>query len=94
MQLHEKYRPKDWPDVIGQPKAVRVLTSLRDRSGFAGRAFWIAGASGIGKTTIARLIAADVADDWMIEELDPSLLHICRCRRSSLVSSSWSSVPS
>ena len=80
MQLHEKYRPTDWPDVVGQSKAVRVLTSLRDRSGFTGRAYWLAGASGIGKTTIARLIAADVADDWMIEELDAGELTPARLR--------------
>ena len=78
MQLHEKYRPRTWADVVGQAKAVRVLTALRDRSGFAGRSFWISGQSGTGKTTVARLIAAEVADDWMTDELDASDL---RCRR-------------
>ena len=80
MQLHEKYRPRTWSDVVGQDKAVRVLTALRDRSGFAGRSFWISGRSGTGKTTIARLIASDVADDWMTDELDAGDLTPARLR--------------
>ena len=35
-----------------------------------GRAFWISGPSGTGKTTIARLIAAEIADPWFVQELD------------------------
>lgn len=69
MQLYEQYRPKSWAEVVGQDKAVRILEGLRQR-GLGGRAFWIAGQSGTGKTTIARLIAAEVADDWAIEEID------------------------
>ena len=40
--------------------------------GIGGRAFWIAGQSGTGKTTIARLIAAELADKFSTEELDAS----------------------
>ena len=65
---------------FGQGKAVRVLTALRDRSGFAGRSFWISGQSGSGKTTVARLIAAEVADDWMTDELDAGDLTPARLR--------------
>ncbi len=69
--LFEKYRPHSFDHVIGQDKAVRVLQSLRNRAGtFGGRAFWIAGSSGTGKTTIARLIAQDLAESWHIEEVD------------------------
>ena len=70
-QLYEKWRPTSWQDIIGQDKAVRRARALADR-GFGGRAFWISGASGVGKTTIARIIAAEVADAFYVQELDAS----------------------
>jgi replication-associated recombination protein RarA len=69
MQLHEQYRPASWPEVVGQDKAIARIDRLRKR-GLAGRAFWITGQSGTGKTTIARLIAAEIADETAIEEVD------------------------
>ena len=69
MNLFEKYRPTSFADVIGQDKAVRSVDLLRKR-GFGGRAIWLSGPSGTGKTTIARLIASEVADDWSTIEID------------------------
>lgn len=69
--LYEQFRPTTWDQVIGQPKAVATVRRLADR-GLGGRAFWLSGASGIGKTTIARLIASELADPHAIEELDAS----------------------
>jgi replication-associated recombination protein RarA len=66
--LFERARPKTWSDVVGQSKALAVLNSMRQRSGLSGRAFWISGASGTGKTTIAKLIAAECAEPFAIEE--------------------------
>jgi DNA polymerase-3 subunit gamma/tau len=71
MQVHEQYRPRTWSDVVGQDKAVAKLQALAKR-GLAGRAFWISGSSGTGKTTIARLLTAEVADPFFTEELDAS----------------------
>jgi DNA polymerase III subunit gamma/tau len=68
-QLYEKYRPAVWQEVVGQDKVVRQIAALKAR-GLAGRAYWISGQSGTGKTTIARLLAAEVANEWYIEELD------------------------
>lgn len=68
--LAELHRPSEWTDVVGQSKALDVIDRLRNCGGLSGRAFWISGQSGTGKTTIARLIAKDVADDWSITELD------------------------
>lgn len=68
--LFEQYRPKTWADVVGQDKAVSRLLAIRDRGGFGGRAFFISGASGTGKTTTAKLIAGEVADEFNVEEID------------------------
>lgn len=68
--LFEKYRPHTFDQVLGQDKAVKALAKLRERGGFGGRAYWFAGASGTGKTTLARLVAADLAESWHIEEVD------------------------
>ena len=67
--LHEQYRPQCWVDVVGQSKAIAKIETV-GRRGLSGRAFWIAGQSGTGKTTIGRLIASDVASDLCIEEID------------------------
>ncbi len=79
MQLHEQYRPQDWGDVVGQDKALAKIDRLRAR-GLAGRAYWLSGQSGTGKTTIARLIAAEVAEDWNTEEVDATDLSAARVR--------------
>jgi replication-associated recombination protein RarA len=76
-QLHEQYRPKAWADVVGQDKTLAKIEALRKR-GLAGRAYWISGASGVGKTTIARLLAAEVADDFGTEEVDAESLSASR----------------
>ena len=71
MLLFEQYRPKVWSDVVGQDKAIAKIDRLRAR-GLGGRAFFISGASGTGKTSIARLIASELADDFSTEEIDAS----------------------
>jgi replication-associated recombination protein RarA len=73
-QLALKYRPTTWAEVVAQDKAVARLSGLAKRNALAGRAYWITGASGTGKTTIAHLIAAEVADPECIEELDATTL--------------------
>jgi DNA polymerase III gamma/tau subunit len=68
--LYERHRPTSWNEVVGQDKVVGKVRALMARGSLAGKAFWIAGQSGTGKSTIARLIAAEVADEWGTEELD------------------------
>jgi replication-associated recombination protein RarA len=74
--LTEQYRPRTWTEVVAQPKAVQQLLRIRDRGGFGGRAFFISGKSGTGKTTLGRLIAAEVADEFMVQEIDATTLTI------------------
>lgn len=68
--LYEKYRPRTFDDVLGQEKAIAFLKRIQARGGFGGRAYWLSASSGTGKTTLARLIAADLAESWHIEEVD------------------------
>lgn len=69
MNLYEIHRPKTLNTVLGQPKAVKTIARLQAH-GLGGRALWISGASGTGKTTIARIVADSIADDMYIQEFD------------------------
>lgn len=67
--LYEKHRPHTLNDVVGQDKSVATIRRLFQR-GIGGRPFSISGVSRIGKTTLARIIAAEIADDWFVTEYD------------------------
>src|SRR6516165_8982988 len=84
--LTEQYRPQTWADVVGQDKIVQRIQSLAQR-GLAGRAYWISGQSGTGKTTIAKLIAAEVAAPEYVEEVDAASLTIAELQE---VERQWS----
>lgn len=68
-RLYETYRPRELADVIGQPQAVKLLERYASRRALAGRAYWITGKSGTGKTTLAKIVAGLIADDFCIREL-------------------------
>lgn len=65
MNLSEKYRPRELSDVVAQDKAVQTCKRLAAN----GRAFYITGQSGTGKTTIARILANQVADSLYTTEI-------------------------
>src|SRR5947209_3354336 len=79
MMITEQYRPQTWSEVVGQDKIVERVRKLAKR-GLAGRAYWISGQSGTGKTTIARLIASEVADGFCIQEVDAAALTVAHLR--------------
>lgn len=68
MKLAEKYRPQCLSDIIGQDRAVSTLKRLA-KSGYGGTAYYISGKAGTGKTSLARIIAAQVADHWDTREV-------------------------
>lgn len=74
--LSERFRPKVWGEVAGQDKAVALIQGEYAQGR---RVFWLAGATGVGKTTCAKLLAADhggavteldCADSVDVAELD------------------------
>ena len=70
MQLYEKYRPQTLDDFIGQDKVKRQVAAIMARPEWDRDALWIQGPSGTGKTTLAWIIARQVAHDFDIIELD------------------------
>ena len=77
--LYEQYRPATWTEVVGQDKALAKIRTVGQR-GFGGRAWWVSGQSGQGKTSIARLIARELADDFCVEEMDAGDMTAARLR--------------
>jgi DNA polymerase-3 subunit gamma/tau len=58
LELHRKYRPQYFKDVIGQAATIKSIEKSVDRNDV--HAYLLGGPSGCGKTTIARIIAAEV----------------------------------
>lgn len=77
--LFEQYRPAQWADVVGQDKALSRLKTVAQR-GIGSKSFWIAGPSGTGKTTIAKLLAREIADPFNIIETDGASLTLTELR--------------
>jgi len=66
MELYEKHRPRSLDQVVGQPAAVAKCRSLLS-AGLGGKALWISGPSGAGKTTLARILAVAHAGGEIVE---------------------------
>ena len=54
--LAVKYRPKDWSEVCGQSPIMKILTRQLELNQLK-NVYLFAGASGCGKTTLARIFA-------------------------------------
>ena len=74
--LTDKYRPKAWGDIVGQAEVTGMLAPWESQDTLRGRAYWISGKSGTGKTTIARIIASKLSDKWYTAEMDASELTV------------------
>ena len=89
--LFETYRPAKLSDVVGQAKAVSLVARFTETGKVGGRAFWISGPSGAGKTTLARIIGETIADPMHVEELVADELTADRIRdiRASMTLSAF-----
>lgn len=84
--LFERYRPTTLGAMIGQDKAKKQLALIKQRRGtLGGRAYWVSGKSGVGKTTLGRIIADDVSDSWGVEEIDAAELNAAEIERRRLM---------
>jgi DNA polymerase-3 subunit gamma/tau len=88
--LVDQYRPTAWDQIIGQDKVVKRARAVLAR-GWGGRAWWISGKSGQGKTTMAKIIAAEGADEFFTIEIDSSDLTVAKLRdlEDSMSLSAW-----
>lgn len=59
MALANKYRPKSWQEVIGQPTIISILSRQVATKSWK-NAYLFCGAHGAGKTTVARILANEV----------------------------------
>lgn len=59
MELYKKYRPETFGDVVGNEKALAVLTSKIEKKSVP-HTILFSGSSGCGKTTIARILAREI----------------------------------
>lgn len=79
--LHEQYRPASWDEFAGNEKAVKQVRAAIGRAGFVSGSFWIDGPSGIGKTSMAWLIARQLCkSEYDIEEIDGDACRVDRVR--------------
>ena len=68
--LFRKYRPHDFTHFVGHEKTKNVIQLMTRRGTRGGKAFFVSGPSGIGKTTLSYLIAAEICDNENFEEFD------------------------
>lgn len=94
--LAEKHRPQTWADVVGQDALIQKIDTIRQTGGLLGQVFWLQGASGTGKTTIARLLADEVQPYYDRNEIDAADLSLDQireweelCRRPPVGCTGW-----
>jgi DNA polymerase III gamma/tau subunit len=82
VNLYEQFRPRSLSEFVGQPKAHEIASAYIRKGMVKHNAFWITGPTGTGKTSLARIMAESIADDFSIEEVgDGSELTVSDIQR-------------
>lgn len=76
LALARKWRPRTFADVVGQQHVVRALTNALT-SGRVHHAFLFAGTRGVGKTTVARILARCLNCDSGVSAQPCGKCHSC-----------------
>src|ERR1700685_1245199 len=75
--LARKWRPKRFADMVGQEHVLRALGNALD-SGKVHHAFLFAGTRGVGKTTVARLLAKSLNCETGVSATPCGICAACR----------------
>ena len=67
--LYERVRPRTLDGVVGQPRAVAAVQRIMAQ-GVAGGAYLFLGPTASGKTTLSRIMAAEIAAPHFVEEVN------------------------
>lgn len=86
--LYRKWRPKSFPEVVGQEPVVQTLTN-QVKTGRIGHAYLFCGTRGTGKTTIAKIFARAVNCEHPV---DGSPCNECASCRTIMTGSSMNVV--
>jgi len=74
--LFERARPTDFAQAVGQDAIVKRLQALEQRQALGGRAYWVSGLSGTGKTTLGKIIASKIASEYGTTEVSVKQLDV------------------
>jgi len=77
MNLYMQYRPMNFQEVVGQSKAIKKIERILER-GWGGRAWWLNGLSGTGKTTLAGILARIESDEHNVTYLEANALTVSK----------------
>ena len=82
--------------MVGQDRLKQQIDTIRQTGGLLGQVFWLQGASGTGKTTVARLLADEVQPYYDRNEIDAADLSLDQireweelCRRPPIGCQGW-----